>query len=76
MTVVGYQQYLIKKETYEFSRRVGMWAYYPKEIQRMLENNDWRYGREWLGRKAEKWGEEKETETERETQKEKEKGRK
>lgn len=47
-TAIGYNQYLISREEYEYSRRVGMFPYYPKEIQRMLDSNDFRYARKWL----------------------------
>ena len=50
-TVMGYKLYERSLEDYNFSRRTGMFPYYPKEIQQMLEFNDFRYGREWLTKK-------------------------
>lgn len=47
-TYFGWKSSLKLVEHYNFSKRVANFDLYPKEIQRMLDNNDYRYARKWL----------------------------
>ena len=47
-TYLGWRVSLKAKEHYNYSKRVANFHLYPREIQRTLDNNDYRYARTWL----------------------------
>lgn len=47
-TWLGWKVALKANEHYNYSKRVTNFHLYPKEIQRALDNNDFRYARQWL----------------------------
>jgi hypothetical protein len=51
-TYLGWKCSLRLNEHYNYSKRVANFHLYPRDIQRTLDNNDYRYARKWLNPEA------------------------